>query len=45
MAKAKKVFYHVHISKEAHASLKKLAAKGKTSIRVIVDGLLAPKKK
>ena len=39
-----KKYYHVHISKEAHATLKKAAAKGKTSIKVIVDRLLAKKK-
>lgn len=41
----KKKFYHVHISKEAHAELKRRAAKGKTSIKVVVDGLLAKKAK
>lgn len=44
MTKAKKVFHHVHVSKEAHATLKAIAAKEKTSIKVVVDRLLAKKK-
>lgn len=43
--KTKREYHHVHISAEAHAALKKLAAAKKTTIKEVVDVLIIAKKK
>ena len=40
MEKEKKVWHHIQVSEEAHATLKSMASQEQTSIKIVVDKIL-----